>query len=629
MDTFNCCAKLQNRIYKLALFLGLNSHLLGHMESQKQFVTSSSSESFLASSSGGLPQATVPSNISQTPLSANASLADLAITSPLTALNGLLSAIKLPLSLSTLRDWLNIILIGGGLETFRQFVSVLYQRLKQSIIITAKFEDSDDSYDWMMHWLVKHPSFAKSRDVTFTTKSGPDGMAVLMPEDVISQSSDRNKNQLAFLPSIATSSLLRYKGHVLWVSRGEQDASKGPVSFQPLRRERFLVVKILAFSKKILSQILLEAKADYLASQEDTISIYSYDMHTRWRKLADRPRRSLNSIILDPGMKDMLISDAKDFLSSKTWYAARGIPFRRGYLLHGAPGSGKTSLIHSLAGELGLKILVISLSHPNLNDTILREIMTELPEQCIALIEDIDAAFTQTMNRDLPSDEDTEDSVSVSRNKNQGSTNKITLSGLLNVLDGIGAAEGRILFATTNKYSSLDPALCRPGRMDVHVEFRLASKFQAREFYKTFYAPDSEPQDRDPDRPNGSINEKVADLVDLEALITTSGEDIVEPSSLSNHTGDAAITGTFHQRRAPQLSCKVLIGLANAFAENIHEREVSMAALQGYLIQYKTRPVEAVKNVRAWAIKEKETQAKRQGMSGDRKRDENGEKTAL
>ncbi|KAM6497215.1 P-loop containing nucleoside triphosphate hydrolase protein [Amanita muscaria] len=599
------------------------------MESPKQFVTSSSSESFLASSSGGLPQATVPSNISQTPLSANASLANLAITSPLTALNGLLSAIKLPLSLSTLRDWLKIILIGGSLETFRQFVSVLHQRLKQSIIITAKFEDSDDSYDWMIHWLVKHPSFAKSRDVTFTTKSGPDGMAVLMPEDAISQSSDRNKNQLAFLPSIATSSLLWYKGHVLWVSRGEQDASKGPVPFQPLRREQFLVVKILAFSKKILSQILLEAKANYLASQEDTISIYSYDMLTRWRKLADRPRRSLNSIILDPGMKDMLITDAKDFLSSKTWYAARGIPFRRGYLLasfscysrrHGAPGSGKTSLIHSLAGELGLKILVISLSHPELNDTALREIMTALPEQCIALIEDIDAAFTQTMNRDLPSDEDTEDSISVSRNKNQGSTNKITLSGLLNVLDGIGAAEGRILFATTNKYSSLDPALCRPGRMDVHVEFRLASKFQARQFYKTFYAPDSESQDRDPDRPNGGINEKVADLVDLEALITTSGEDIVEPSS----TGDVAITGTFHQRRAPQLSCKVLIGLANAFAENIPERQVSMAALQGYLIQYKTRPVEAVKNVRAWAIKEKETQAKRQAMNGDRKRDEKG-----
>jgi AAA+ superfamily predicted ATPase len=51
---------------------------------------------------------------------------------------------------------------------------------------------------------------------------------------------------------------------------------------------------------------------------------------------------------------------------------------------------------------------------------------------------------------------------------------------LLNALDGISAQEGRLLFATTNRYHTLDPALTRPGRMDLHVEFRLASQYQAR-----------------------------------------------------------------------------------------------------------------------------------------------------
>ncbi len=56
------------------------------------------------------------------------------------------------------------------------------------------------------------------------------------------------------------------------------------------------------------------------------------------------------------------MADARDFLASEEWYADRGIPFRRGYLLHGVPGSGKTSLIHAVAGALGLDIYVISLS---------------------------------------------------------------------------------------------------------------------------------------------------------------------------------------------------------------------------------------------------------------------------
>lgn len=52
-----------------------------------------------------------------------------------------------------------------------------------------------------------------------------------------------------------------------------------------------------------------------------------------WRHVATRPKRPLRSIVLDPGIKDVLIDDARDFLESKSWYAARGIPFRRGYLL--------------------------------------------------------------------------------------------------------------------------------------------------------------------------------------------------------------------------------------------------------------------------------------------------------
>ena len=83
---------------------------------------------------------------------------------------------------------------------------------------------------------------------------------------------------------------------------------------------------------------------------------------------------------------------------------------------------------------------------------------------------------------------------------------RVTLSGLLNALDGIGAREGRILYATTNVYTALDPALCRPGRMDLHIEFKLASKYQARELFKRFYLPSTTSKDTEE-----SVDENVSD----------------------------------------------------------------------------------------------------------------------
>jgi mitochondrial chaperone BCS1 len=112
-------------------------------------------------------------------------------------------------------------------------------------------------------------------------------------------------------------------------------------------------------------------------------------------------------------------------------------------------------------------------------------------------MEDIDAAFSQTLNRESTDssasdtnsgDDDDDDAEKLSKSKtgnasprSMRSASRITLSGLLNALDGVGAQEGRILFATTNKY----------GRVDIHLEFKLSSRYQARELFRCFYMPDS------------------------------------------------------------------------------------------------------------------------------------------
>lgn len=99
---------------------------------------------------------------------------------------------------------------------------------------------------------------------------------------------------------------------------------------------------------------------------------------------------------------------------------------------HGPPGTGKTSIVHSLAGELGLNIYIISLGKNGTDDRTLNACITSLPEKCIALIEDIDAAFT---SRGLDDHEagakksDLDESATYGTDKNQTGS-KVTLSGL-------------------------------------------------------------------------------------------------------------------------------------------------------------------------------------------------------
>jgi chaperone BCS1 len=287
--------------------------------------------------------------------------------------------------------------------------------------------------------------------------------------------------------------------------------------------------------------------------------------------------------------------------------------------LYGAPGSGKTSIIHSLAGELGLDIYIISLSKKGLDDSTLNALISSLPEQCIAIMEDIDAAFTHGLTRDTAgTDLEAPRSRNGTSNDRQGqshdqkssesSTARITLSGLLNALDGISAQEGRLLFATTNRYQALDPALTRPGRMDLHVQFRLASRYQARELYKRFYVPDT---------PEGATVDEVKDEDEVEegasndsgyATPTKAEFDSTPSASAPKTIGPdepPKYSGIAHLSLAPKLSKKKIALLAEQFAARIPERELSMASLQGYLMCYKSRPFQAADDVERWV---KETQ---------------------
>jgi chaperone BCS1 len=125
----------------------------------------------------------------------------------------------------------------------------------------------------------------------------------------------------------------------------------------------------------------------------------------------------------------------------------------------------------ALAGELKLSVAVLSLSNRVLNDESLRALVDALPAATLLLIEDVDCVFKEK--------------------RTTGVDTGVTLSGLLNALDGVSSREGRVLFLTTNHPERLDPALVRPGRVDRKVELGPATPDQARRLFLWFYRDSS------------------------------------------------------------------------------------------------------------------------------------------
>jgi chaperone BCS1 len=211
--------------------------------------------------------------------------------------------------------------------------------------------------------------------------------------------------------------------------------------------------------------------------------LYLYD--DGWANVRAYTPRLLDSVILKPGEKEHLIQDVERFKASRQRYRRLGVPYHRGYLLYGPPGTGKTSLVSGLAARFGMSIYAINLTE--FNDRTLRTAISEVPRNSVVLFEDIDCMKTGT-RRPEP-DDWTQKQTPTSDNEKNDPADRfgVTLSGLLNVLDGFHAPENVLFMMTTNNMEALDPALLRPGRVDYKLSMGDASESQKVELYCKFF----------------------------------------------------------------------------------------------------------------------------------------------
>jgi len=178
----------------------------------------------------------------------------------------------------------------------------------------------------------------------------------------------------------------------------------------------------------------------------------------------------MESVVLPSSVKETLLNDLEEFTSKETsdWYHFHGIPYKRSYLFHGPPGSGKSSFIHAMAGLIRRNVYYLQPAHPEFTDDNLRNAIIHADKNSIIVMEDIDALFDENRN-------------------SKSEKCPLTFSGLLNALDGLTNIDGHIFVLTTNYIERLDPALIRDGRVDYRIEFPCANREQMVQMFLKFY----------------------------------------------------------------------------------------------------------------------------------------------
>ena len=347
-------------------------------------------------------------------------------------------------------------ILGTGLALLRGSAKAASTLAQRHLLVTLEVTSKDRAYPWVLQWLTAQAE-----------RGGAGAVGQHLSVDTISQrlANGRIMTRFEFTPSPGRH-VLWHDGHLLMVDRVREQATVDLHTGQPWESVK---LTSLGRSRELFRSLLLEAQAAAEAKQELTTIVYT-NWGTEWRPFGQpRRRRPINSVVLDDGVAENMLADVRQFVESSGWYTDRGIPYRRGYLLHGPPGCGKSSFVASLAGELGYDICILNLSDAGLTDDRLAHALSTTPPTSLVLLEDIDAAFVQRQAADT----------------RRGG--HVTFSGLLNALDGVAAGEERILFMTTNHLERLDPALIRPGRVDVIHHIDHASRSQARRMFLKFF----------------------------------------------------------------------------------------------------------------------------------------------
>lgn len=299
-------------------------------------------------------------------------------------------------------------------------------------------------------------------------------------------------------------------------------------------------LSMILFSKELSVQDISDKISEYIREYTEVMQKYNFDgklycyesviphsikdkdtnsesvkkIVTKWDKNVLKSSKTFKNIFFTD--KDLLLKKLKFFLNNEAWYIEKGIPYTLGFLLYGEPGCGKTSCIKALANFTKRHILQINLKNIKTCGNFvsifnnLHVDGTYIPiENRIIVLEDIDCMIDIVKNRNQENKENltscqssdkmldinndrTQDNILsflLQQNKKEkfDANDELSLSCILNTIDGIVEHHGRILIITTNYINQLDTALIRPGRIDMKVNFTKCTHKMCVDIIEHFY----------------------------------------------------------------------------------------------------------------------------------------------
>ncbi|KAJ7000447.1 AAA-ATPase ASD [Populus alba x Populus x berolinensis] len=251
-----------------------------------------------------------------------------------------------------------------------------------------------------------------------------------------------------------------FEGVKVWWSSSKTVPKTQSISFYPVADERryyrltFHKSHRDVITEKYLEHVLKEGKAIAVRNRQRKL----FTNNPKWSHVVFEHPATFDTLAMETKKKEDIKKDLTKFSKGKDYYAKIGKAWKRGYLLYGPPGTGKSTMISAMANFLDYDVYDLELTTVKDNSE-LRKLLIETTGKSIIVIEDIDCSLDLTGQKKEAEDE-------------RKSGSKVTLSGLLNFIDGLWSACGgeRIIVFTTNYVDKLDPALIRRGRMDKHIE---------------------------------------------------------------------------------------------------------------------------------------------------------------